>query len=112
MEYILSKRTSLRYKLTKVLRTINHILGNLKRMRTITRPFFRPSVQLEKTRPGTRLQYTVFLFCVSGHQGHSQEGDQSRGNTGREAPKFITEATPLINDVTFTSLSSWVWLSQ
>ncbi len=33
-------------------------MGNLKRMRTIThaigtRPFFRPSVQLEKKRPGT-----------------------------------------------------------
>ncbi len=40
--------------------TITHILGNLKRMRTIThaigtRPFFRRrrSVQLEKKRPGT-----------------------------------------------------------
>ncbi len=51
-----SKRTSLRYNFN-VQGTITQILGNLRRMRTIThtigtRTFFRPSVQLEKKRPG------------------------------------------------------------
>ncbi len=53
-------------------------MGNLKRMRTIThaigtRPFFRPSVQLEKKRPGTEarprpnsttLLLHVLLYCA------------------------------------------------
>ncbi len=47
--------------------TITHILGNLKRMRTIThaigtRPFFRPSVQLEKKRPGTEATLLVAMI--------------------------------------------------
>ncbi len=33
--------------------TITHILGNLERHAIGTRPYFRPSVQLEKIRPGT-----------------------------------------------------------
>ncbi len=46
--------------------THNIILGNLKRMRTIThaigtRPFFRPSVQLEKKRPGTEANSNPLL---------------------------------------------------